>query len=191
MTGTLSDVELAVRESVALLAPHTGADWSVPAGSLTWSCRETAAHIAHDLLAYAGQVTGAAGGGYLPFDLTVHQDADPAELLRVITACGRLLGTQLAAADPADRAWHWGPTDPSGFAAMGTAEVLLHTTDIAGGLGLDWRPPAGPSARVLERLFPQAPAGDPVDVLLWQTGRGELPGRERLTSWVWKAALND
>jgi hypothetical protein len=44
---------------------------------------------------------------------------------------------------------------------------------------------------VLTRLFPDAPAGDPTEVLLWQTGRGELPGRERLTSWVWKAAIGN
>ncbi|MFE9423924.1 maleylpyruvate isomerase N-terminal domain-containing protein [Kitasatospora sp. NPDC006697] len=184
-----ADVDQAVRATLALLAPHSGADWSVPAGSLTWSCRETAAHIAHDLLAYAAQLAGAAPEAYLPIDLTIQQQAEPADLLRIISACGRLLSTQLAAADPADRAWHWGPCDPSGFAAMGTAEVLLHTHDIARGLGLDWQPPAPAAARVLDRLFPQAPAGDPVAVLLWQTGRGELPGRDRLTSWVWKAAL--
>jgi hypothetical protein len=183
------DVDRAVREAVELLAPHTGADWSVAAGRLTWSCWETAAHIAHDLLAYAGQVASAAPDGYLPFDLEARPTAEPDQLLRLITAAGGILSSVLTTAAPQLRAWHWGPTDPAGFAAMGTAEILLHTHDIAQGLGLDWTPPADASARVLARLFPDAPAGDPTAVLLWHTGRGDLPGREPLTSWLWKAAL--
>ncbi|WP_228718552.1 maleylpyruvate isomerase N-terminal domain-containing protein [Kitasatospora acidiphila] len=183
------DVDRAVRETVGLLTPHTGADWTVPAGGLTWSCRETAAHIAHDLLAYAGQVATGAPDGYLPVDYQAQPTARPDQLLQLISAAGRLLSTALDAADPNLRAWHWGPTDPSGFAAMGTAETLLHTHDIAQGLGLDWRPPTEASARVLARLFPGSPAGEPSEVLLWQTGRGDLPGHQPPTSWVWKAAL--
>jgi hypothetical protein len=29
------------------------------------------------------------------------------------------------------RAWHWGPTDPSGFAALGVNETLMHTYERA------------------------------------------------------------
>ncbi|MCC9308785.1 DinB family protein [Kitasatospora sp. RB6PN24] len=183
------DVDRAVREAVELLTPHTGADWTVAAGQLTWSCWETAAHVAHDLLAYAGQVASGAPDGYLPVDYQARETARPDQLLQLITGAGRLLSTALDAADPSLRAWHWGPTDPTGFAAMGTAETLLHTHDIAQGLGLGWRPAAEPCARVLARLFPDAPAGDPASVLLWQTGRGDLPGHQPVTSWVWKAAL--
>ena len=52
-------VEDAVAEMVAVLAPHADADWQVRAGSLEWSCWTTAAHVAHDLASYAGQVAGA------------------------------------------------------------------------------------------------------------------------------------
>ncbi|WAL76064.1 hypothetical protein OU787_33665 [Kitasatospora sp. YST-16] len=31
--------------------------------------------------------------------------------------------------------------------------------------------------------------GDPAPVLLWCTGRAELPGRPRRESWTWRAAL--
>jgi hypothetical protein len=86
------------------------------------------------------------------------------------------------------RAWHWGPTDATGFAALGVDEVLVHTWDITRGLAVDWRPPPDLSAAVLDRLFPDAPPGDPADVLLWCTGRIALPGRPRLTSWVLTAA---
>ncbi|GAA4204168.1 hypothetical protein [Actinocatenispora rupis] len=73
---------------------------------------------------------------------------------------------------------------------MGVAETLLHTYDIVQGLGVGWRPPGRLSAAVLTRLFPDAPAGDPTAVLLWSTGRGPLPGRTPVTSWVWHAAVD-
>jgi len=51
------DVEQAVAVMTSALRPAVEADWTVPAGGLDWSCWQTAAHVAHDLLAYAGQVT--------------------------------------------------------------------------------------------------------------------------------------
>jgi hypothetical protein len=60
------------------------------------------------------------------------------------------------------RAFHVsGVTDPEGFAAMGVLEVLVHTSDLAEGLGLDWTPSPDLCERVLARLFPGAP--DDVD----------------------------
>ncbi|GIJ76779.1 maleylpyruvate isomerase N-terminal domain-containing protein [Micromonospora phaseoli] len=184
------DVEQAVAEMVRVLTPHESRDWHAPpAGTLTWSCWTTAAHVAHDLLAYAGQVAARPDGAYLPFDLVVRVDAAPRDILQVVTACGRLLSGAVSAAEPTARAWHWGPTDPGGFAALGVIETLVHTWDITQGLGIAWRPPTSLCAAVLARLFPDAPLGDPVDVLLWSTGRAELAGRPRLTSWVLKAAV--
>ncbi|MEV0821272.1 hypothetical protein [Nonomuraea rubra] len=56
--------------------------------------------------------------------------------------------------------------------------------DLAEGLGLTWNPPDGVCARVLARLFPDAPRDtDPWTTLLWATGRAGLPGRPRLTRW--------
>ena len=182
------DVDAAVAELLKVLGPHTAEDWTVLAGPLEWSCWETAAHIGHDLLAYAGQVAARPADSYLPFDLTVRPSASPAEVLQAITACGRLLSCVLAAADPTLRAWHWGPCDPEGFAAMGVAETLLHTHDITQGLAVDWQASAPLCAAVLHRLFPDAPPGDPFEVLLWCTGRQELDGFPRRTSWTWKAA---
>ncbi|MGW6538466.1 maleylpyruvate isomerase N-terminal domain-containing protein [Streptomyces sp. NPDC055051] len=185
------DVDAALAEMLRVLDPLTGEDWTARAGSLTWTCRRTAAHIGHDLLAYAGQLAAQPTDSYLPMDLNVHPTATPAEVLRTVTACARLLGAALASADPALRAWHWGPCDPEGFAAMGVAEILLHTHDITRGLSVDWRPPAALSAAVLDRLFPDAPDGDPAAVLLWCTGRGELDGLPHRDSWTWQAARSD
>ncbi|WP_448321663.1 maleylpyruvate isomerase N-terminal domain-containing protein [Streptomyces sp. CO7] len=185
------DVQAAVAQMLEVLGPRTGEDWTVPAGPLEWTCRETAVHIGHDLLAYAGQLAARPADAYLPLDLCVHSTASPAEVLQVAAACGGLLGSALATADPSLRAWHWGPCDPTGFAAMGVAETLLHTHDITRGLGVDWTPSAPLCAAVLERLFPDAPTGDPAPVLLWCTGRGDLDGLPRRTSWTWQAALPD
>ena len=183
------DVDLAVAEMVGVLAPYAARDWGVAAGSLEWSCWTTAAHVAHDLLAYAGQVAGRPSSGYLPLDLVVRAEASPSEVLDVVVASGRLLRSALAAAGPDTRGWHWGPTDPSGFAALGVNEVLVHTYDITQGLAIDWQPPEALCAGVLGRLFPGAPPGDPAQVLLWATGRVELADRPRVTSWVTRAAV--
>lgn len=183
------DVVRAVTEMRRVLDPHTGRDWTVPAGTLEWSCRDTAVHIAHDLLGYATQLTGRPTDRYLPLDLTVPDSADPAEIMTVITACGGLLAAAVDAAGPDARAWHWGPCDPTGFAAMGVAETLLHTHDITRGLGLPWQPPAALAAAVVRRLFPDAPAGEPAPVLLWLTGRAPLGDQPRRTHWTWQAAV--
>lgn len=187
----IQDVDRAVAEMVRVLEPYDAQDWAVPAGSLEWSCWATAAHVAHDLLAYAGQVAARPSDAYLPFDLVVHPGGSPREVLQVVTACGGLLSSALTTAGPEARAWHWGACDPAGFAAMGVAEVLLHTFDITQGLGVSWLPPAPLCEVVLRRLFPDAPPGDPVQVPLWCTGRGELDGRARRTSWVWEAAVSN
>jgi uncharacterized protein (TIGR03083 family) len=183
-----SDVVTAVDESVRRLRPYTSQDWSRPAGRLDWSCWTTAAHLAHDLLAYAAQVAGRPTEAYLPLDLNLRPGTPPDAVLDVIVACGRLLSAILNASGSSARAWHWGPTDPGGFAALGVTETLVHTWDIAQGLGINGRPSTVLSAAVLDRLFPNAPAGDPADVLLWCTGRIALPDHPRLESWVLKAA---
>jgi hypothetical protein len=184
------DVDQAVAEMVLVLTPYTSRDWQVPAGSLEWSCWSTAAHIAHDLVAYAAQVAAQPVSAYLRFDLVVHADAAPSDVLEVVIASGGLLSTALAAAGPDARAWHWGATDPSGFAALGVNETLVHTFDITRGLGISWLPPETLCARVLARLFPAAPGGDPVHVLLWCTGRAWLDDRPPVTSWTPRAAID-
>lgn len=77
-----------------------------------------------------------------------------------------------------------------GFAAMGVAEVLLHTHDIAEGLGVPYEPAAELCEDVLARIFPHVrPGPDHWRTLLWATGRGELPGRAPVTEWRWSNHL--
>nr|BFE73051.1 hypothetical protein GCM10020092_063520 [Actinoplanes digitatis] len=181
------DLEGAIRLMRDVLAPPTSTgDWSAQAGSLDWTCRETLVHIAHDLLAYATQLAGREQEKYLPLDLTVRDDATPSDVLAVVEACGGLLLLALRAAGPDKRGWHFGPCDAGGFAALGTAEVLIHTYDITQGLQVTWWPPAELSAAVLARLMPDASTErrHPTGVLLRHTGRFGDVG-----PWRWNAAL--
>ncbi|GAA1646666.1 maleylpyruvate isomerase N-terminal domain-containing protein [Actinoplanes couchii] len=183
------DVEAAVEQMQRVLVPVQHHDWSVRAGDLDWTCAETAAHVAHDLTAYATQLAGRVPDAYLPLDLGVRPGTAPAVILRVAAACGAMLSSVLRTAGPEARAWHWGPTDPAGFAAMGVNETLVHTWDVTRGLTIPWAPPRRLSAAVLSRLFPDAPAGDPSEVLLWCTGRIALPAHPRRTSWKMRASV--
>ncbi|MDT9700879.1 hypothetical protein [Streptomyces sp. P17] len=201
---TAADVEHAVRSAVAVLGGADAADWSVKAGSLEWDCWETVEHLADDLFAYAVQLGPAKPplDSEVPFSWTrrrpggpanvifADRDAGPAGLLQVLEASGALLTAIVRTLPPTVRAHHvFGAADPEGFAAMGVVETLVHTHDVAKGLGLDWTPPADLCDRVLIRLFPDAPTDtDRWPALLWATGRTELPGRPRLTKWRWYGA---
>jgi uncharacterized protein (TIGR03083 family) len=171
-----------------LLRPEGGRDWSARAGELEWTCHQTAAHVAHVLAKYAAQLAGRVDETYLNFRLVIPYDAPPTEVLHVVGACGRLLTESVAAAGAA-RAWHWGPTDSTGFAAMGIGELLVHAYDIAHGLGIDWRPPRELAEVVVSRLIDTPYTDEPTSLLLWATGRTDLPRRPRVEEWVWRAAV--
>ncbi|WP_326813225.1 hypothetical protein OIE62_41575 (plasmid) [Streptomyces scopuliridis] len=117
----------------------------------------------------------------------VDREAGPAGLMQVLEASGALLVAMVRVTSPQVRAHHvFGISDAEGFAAMGIVETLVHTHDLAQGLGLDWHPPADLCSRVLARLFPNVPgSADPWLTSLWATGRAELHGRPRLTTWRW------
>ncbi|MFC5829158.1 hypothetical protein [Nonomuraea insulae] len=198
---TADDLEEAVRLAVETLGRAPRDAWDGKAGTLEWTCWETAEHLADDLFAYAVQLglTTPPLDVYVPFILesrrpggpgnTIHtnREADVTGLMQVLQTCGALLAAMVRTAPEDARAHHvFGPADPEASAGMGLVETLVHTHDMAQGLGLDWTPPAGMCARLLARLFPDAPrTTEPWATLLWATGRAELPGRERLTKWRW------
>ncbi|GAA4889142.1 GNAT family N-acetyltransferase [Streptomyces coeruleoprunus] len=182
------DIQEAVAATTAALRTVAGRDWTAHAHGLEWTCYDTAVHIGSDFTAYAAQLTGRATDGYVPFEIQADPGTTPDGLIHVIEATGGLLAA-VVAATPADvRAWHpYGAAGPDGFAAMGVVEVLLHTHDILRALGVTgWEPPAHLCDGVLDRLFPHSPrTDDPWQTLLWATGRTELPGLPRLTTWRW------
>lgn len=191
---TVDDLDAAVDAVFAALAPAVDADWSVSAGGLEWSCRDTIEHVADDMVLYAALVTSRARSRYPRMLVTLDEDARPADYLEVLAASGRILSAVLRTMAPDVEVWHTsGLADSEAMAAMGVAELVLHAYDLCLGLGLAWTPPAGLSARVLARLFPRvAPEEAAVDgrpaewaTLLWAAGRISTPTRERLTEWRW------
>lgn len=172
------------------LEPGLAADWDARAGDLEWSCRRTIDHLADALLFYAAHLSTRATVRR-PHLRNGDPARSPAELLIVIETAATVLAEVVRAAPPGTRAFHpAGMADPEGFVAMGCEEILIHTDDIAQGLGLDVRPPDALAARVLARLFPWAPTDvEPWAALRWASGRIALPDRERLDpNWYWQCA---
>lgn len=202
---TAEDLDHAVRLAVEVLREVPEQAWRSKAGSLRWDRWETVEHLSDDLFSYAVQLGAPRLDDLVPFlwrprrdggpHNAVHADAEagPAGLLQTLRATAALLVAMVRTASPQVRSYHaYGTSDPEGFAAMGIVETLVHTHDVTEGLGLRWDPPAQMCTRVLERLFPDAPASaGPWTALLWSTGRAELPGRARLTSWRWDGRPRD
>ena len=196
---TADDVTAAVSAAVAALRPGADADWSRRAGDLDWTCWETVGHLADDLFFYAAQLGPVAPDRELPFEADARGPggalntirSDPAAgvdgLLDVLVACGALLAAMVRTAPPGRRGFHgYGPADAGASAAMGVIETVVHAHDVTTGLGLPWAPDPDLCARVLAQLMPDVdPAADPWTTMLWATGRADLPGRPRRTSWRW------
>jgi hypothetical protein len=198
---TADDLDRAVQLALTTLREAPEGAWEGKAGSLEWDCWETVEHLSDDLFAYAAQI----GPRKPPLDthvpfawerrrpggpvntIHVNRTAGPDGLLQVLDASGALLVAMVRTTPPEVRAHHvFGVSDPEGFAAMGIVETFVHTHDLAEGLGLAWDPPGDLCSRVLARLFPDAPGStDPWPTLLWATGRAELPGHARRTTWRW------
>jgi hypothetical protein len=204
MPDLVDDLDHTVSAATSALSEVVDRDWEVLASALTWTCRGTIEHVADDLFAYAGQIATSTPEveTYVPFGYHAEREGEPectihaerergnAGLVQVLDACGGMLSA-LARTRPSDvRGWHpYGVSDPHGFAAMGTVELLLHLYDVAGPLGLAWDPHPDVVRRVLGRLFPGAPSGeDPWRVLLRVTGRDpETP----LESWRWDGTVRE
>jgi hypothetical protein len=172
------------------LRPYVGEDWrSTTAADLSWSCWDTALHVADDLYFYALQlIQGSLERRYLPTELALDEVASVSGLLEAIPVHGELLRRAVLCAGPSDRGYHvYGISDRESFAAMGAVETLIHTYDIVRGLNPDsrWRPPAELAAPILERLYPAAPEGDACEVLLYCRGRAPLGERPRQEDWRW------
>src|SRR5215208_1523422 len=123
----------AVASAVALLRTATDRDWKeVRAGGLEWSCRRTAEHLAEALLRYASQLAGRATEHRVPLAFALADGTDDDSLLDVLRTTGSLLMATLRTTPREVRAFHPFPflsANRDGFAAMGVAEVLLHTHD--------------------------------------------------------------
>ncbi|MEA2595442.1 MAG: hypothetical protein QOF01_1911 [Thermomicrobiales bacterium] len=184
------DLLAAAATCCAALEPVLDRDWEVRAGDLEWSCRRTLDHIADALLLYTTHLATRATARRPP-PRNGDPSASPAELLSAVESIAATNAEVIRAAPPGTRAFHpAGMADTAGFIGMGCEEILVHTWDIAGGLGVPFAPSADLAARIVARIFPWAPADvPPWDALRWGAGRIALPGHDRLgPDWYWHCA---
>jgi hypothetical protein len=189
-------ISAATDACVRALRPYVGCDWrGIKALNLTWSCWDTALHVADDLYFYAVElIHGSLEREHFHTELALDEDASVERLLGSVPVHGELLRRVAVCARPVDRAYHvFGVSDAEGFVAMGAAETLVHTYDIVRGLdgASSWLPPAELATQVLRRLFPAAPEGHPSEVLLYCCGRVPLGESPRLRNWRWDGRVRD
>jgi hypothetical protein len=183
------DVLAASEQCARFLTSFADADWSAPIPDLAWSVARAVAHAAEGPLWYAFDLV--AGGAELTtMALRVKPESAPTDLIATLVAASRIVAQVITASTPDARGFHpWGQSDPSGFAAMACDELLIHTDDAGRGLGHVFTPDSALCARVLARLFPEAPSDvAPWDGLRWANGRIALPGWPRRTAWRWTGA---
>jgi uncharacterized protein (TIGR03083 family) len=172
-------------------APADDVRWDAPAGAIEWSCRFVLAHIVDCGTWYAANL--ARRSTEIVESAEMSPTASVPVLIDSLRSSGALLAAAVKAAEPGDRGCHpYGIADRSGFAAMGCDEVLVHGSDLAATLGLDFDPPRDVCGRVLRRIFPWAPTdAEPWAALLWANGRAPLGDREPERRWVWHCAPLD
>ena len=137
------------------------ADWSVPAGTLEWSCLATADHAVDCVyapaffLASRNTTTYPVAGS----DLTRGDAATPELLVQSLEIATRMVTAVVATAEPHARAAIFlGPTlqvgAPADFLPRAASELILHAHDVCSGLGVPFEPPAGLCRRLREHTRP-------------------------------------
>jgi hypothetical protein len=130
-------------------------DWSVPAGTLQWSCTKTADHAVDTVLAPAIFLASRRQDSYPEFGWNhlMGPEARPDQLVEGLETATRILTAVIEAAPPETRAvirrrpvvQTAGPED---FAPRAALEVILHAHDVCTGLDIAFEP----SADLCERL---------------------------------------
>lgn len=126
-------------------------DWSVPAGSLEWSCWQTVDHMIDCVFSYAFQLASRAQSGFLPFhELHAMAEAKPSELVKGLRGIAGLfsglLGSVPGEAEASDGVFM---LDVDDWAVRAAYEMLLHTHDVVVGLGTRFDPPSSMCAWVI------------------------------------------
>lgn len=133
---------------VAALADHAfrelvDRDWSVPAGGLDWSCRQTLDHIVDCVFSYALQLAARSSSGFLPFNpLHATPEASIHDLIAGFDGVAQMFCDVAGNAPPgtvaSDGVLVLAVDD---WCARAAYEVGLHTYDIVTGLGARWQMP--------------------------------------------------
>ena len=157
-------------------------DWSVPAGTLEWSCWSTADHTIDCVFSYAFMFATRRQQAYPAFnELHAAEGAPPEDLVDGLRGACELLRATILAAPSGTTAiigYGAGPIvgSRSDFAARGGHELILHAHDVCAGLDVGFDPPSDLCARLVEHTA-DWPFGtvtrtdDPWSDLLVRSGR--------------------
>lgn len=179
----LADFETVAGFVVDAWSSGVDADWSVPAGTLEWSCLQTAEHTVDCVFSFAFFLASRKEDGYPNFgELHALPGATPADMVEGLKAAIEMLRAVIVAAPATAQATIWrNPSvrvaTPSEFASRGALELLLHGFDVCAGLGLTLRPPHDLCGRLLTSTtdypgcHPYVPSDDPWSDLLARSGR--------------------
>lgn len=136
-------------------------DWSVPAGTLDWSCTKTADHAVDTLFAPAFFLASRRQDRYpdLGGAFTVGPEARPDQLTEALEVATRVLAAVVAEAGPEVRAMLFRRPEvvtapPEDFVARGATELILKAYDVAAGLGVPFEPAAELCRRLREHTRP-------------------------------------
>lgn len=170
-------------------------DWSVPAGTLEWSCTRTADHAVDCVLAPAFFLASRSTTGYPPFEpVTMGAAPTAAELVEGLRTALRMLAgvVRAAEAEPGAAAVLWrrpAPEvrPPADFPPRAGLELALHGHDVCAGLGVELAPPPDACRRLRDHTAswpmwtlawgaPPPRTDDPWADLLAASGRGRLSG---------------
>lgn len=166
-------VEAAAAVVIAALRPAVHADWSVRAGDLEWSVDRTIAHMTGAPAKYALYLSSRSTR-YVAVWVYPAEDATRQERLEGIEGCAAALAG-VAATAPRDAVGYHvtGMRNAEQFLAMACEELLVHTYDVASGLGLPYQPPEELCRLVIEHGYPGAAIGNrPAwPFLVWLSGR--------------------
>jgi hypothetical protein len=192
---TADDVDTVISCLMNRLRPAVDADWSVPAGTLEWSCWATAEHLGGVFAHYGSQLAIRARTRYVRWAARAQQPtAPPAGVVDFLEGTGRMFAMVVRGSASNVRIFHpYGLADPEGMAGGVCIEALIHGNDIASGLGLQLDPPIALCDAMLARMWPHLPdlQADSWTALQWATGRIELPGRPHVDDWKWRATPLD
>ena len=163
-------------------------DWSVPAGTLDWSCFDTADHTIDCVFSYALFLASRKQDAYPTLgELHLEPGSTPADVVDGLRAVTTMLTAVILEAAPGTRAVirrhpQIETGDPADFAARGAHELILHAHDVCTGLGVRFQPPADLCRRLWDHTAgwfgveqPVATA-DPWSDLLARSGRPRVDG---------------
>jgi hypothetical protein len=186
---TVTDLRAAGDLLLDRWAGAAGRDWSVPAGTLEWSCHRTADHLVDCVFSYGLFLASGKRDGYPRFgELHALPGASPADLGDGLRAVLAMLCATIGAAPPTAEAVIWRRPvltlgAPADFAARGGLELVLHGHDVCSGLGVAYEPDADACRRLFAHTadwpghaVPVSPTDDIWGDLLTRSGRPSVRG---------------